>query len=430
MRSMSEFRTLILSVCILLFAMHVYADTKSQKDVDSYTLSSEKYQQAVQYARARYTMYFVGTAYGLIVIWQLMSRRIGARFRDAAEKVSRRRFVQAVVFTSLIVLALAVLSLPLEIYRQSLALKYDQSIQTWGSWLWDWTKVQLIGCLIASILVWILYGIIRRSPSRWWFYFWLASVPIIVFVLFISPVVIDPLFFKFEPLQKKAPALVEEIEKVIHHGGLTIPRERMFLMDASRKVKSLNAYVTGFSSSKRVVVWDTTISKMTTQQTLYVFGHEMGHYVLYHIPKTILFISALLLLFLFVGFRYVHALVGKYGIGWDIRAVDDYASLTVFIFLFSLFSFVTTPLVSSYSRVQEHNADVYGLEVIHGIVPEPQKAAAEAFQILGEINLSDPDPNPFIKFWLYDHPALNERLKFVRNYDPWSHGQSPRFVSD
>jgi Zn-dependent protease with chaperone function len=170
------------------------------------------------------------------------------------------------------------------------------------------------------------------------------------------------------------------------------------------------------------------MAKMDQSQTLYVFGHEMGHYVLNHVIRTVAFLAILLLIFLFIGFRYMHALIAKYGIGWDIRDVSDYASLPVLIFLFSLFSFIATPLISSYSRVQEHDSDIYGLEVIHGIVPEPQKAAAEAFQVLGEINLSDPAPPPFIKFWLYTHPPLNERLVFVRNYDPWSEGRPTKFV--
>ena len=93
-----------------------------------------------------------------------------------------------------------------------------------------------------------------------------------------------------------------------------------------------------------------------------------------------------------------------------------------------LFGFIATPVISNFTRVQEHQADIYGLEVIHGIIAEPQKAAAEAFQILGEVNLSDPNPNAFIKFWLYDHPPLNERLQFVRNYDPWSKGEPPKYV--
>jgi STE24 endopeptidase len=430
MRNTLGLKILLLIAMVFVVATISFAESQQQKDVHSYTLSPEKYQQAIQYARARYTMSFVGTAYGLILIWLIITRKVGARFRNVAEKFSHRRFLQSLIITSLLIFTIGILSLPVDVYSHTLALKYDQSVQGWGSWIWDWTKMQFLGCVIASFLVWILYGIIRRSPARWWFYFWLASVPILVFVLFVSPVLIDPLFFKFEPLQPKAPELVAQLEKVIHHGGMVIPPDRMFLMHASEKLKSLNAYVTGIASSKRVVVWDTTIAKMTTDQTTYVFGHEMGHYVLHHVPKTIVFIAALLLVFLFAGFLYLHSLVNKYGVAWDIRSVEDYASLPVLVLLFSIFSFIATPVISSYSRMQEHQADIYGLEVIHGIVPDPQKVAAEAFQILGEINLSDPNPNPFIKFWLYNHPPLNERLKFVRNYDPWSKGESPEFVKN
>ncbi|MCI0414842.1 M48 family metallopeptidase [bacterium] len=428
-RKTLHFCVIALSLC---FSFSVFAQTdhngKTERDVDSYKLSPERYEQAIEYARIRYIRYFVSAGYGLIFVWLFLRYRVGPRFRNWAESVSRFRFVQVAIFTPLLIGALTLLTLPLDVHGHYLSMKYQQSIQGWPSWFWDWTKSFLISASVAALVVWILYGVIRRSPKAWWFYFWLASLPLIFFFLFITPLVIDPLFFKFEPLDRKAPQLVDEIEKVVQRGGLQISRDRMFLMNASEKMKSINAYVTGFGASKRVVVWDTTLSKMNVSQTLYVFGHEMGHYVLHHVLKTVAFIAILLLIFLFIGFRYMHALVAKYGIGWDIRDVADYASLPVFLFLFSLFSFLATPLISSYSRMQEHNADIYGLEVIHGIVPEPQKAAAVAFQVLGEINLSDPEPPPFIKFWLYTHPPLNERLMFVRNYDPWKEGRPPKYV--
>src|SRR5258708_39650238 len=125
--------------------------------------------------------------------------------------------------------------------------------------------------------------LIRKSPRRWWLYSWLIVVPFFIFLIFLSPIVIDPLFNKFEPLDKSNPQLVDAIQKVTRRGGLDIPRDRMFLMKASEKVTTLNAYVTGFGLSKRVVVWDTTIQKASTPETLFVFGHEMGHYVLNHI---------------------------------------------------------------------------------------------------------------------------------------------------
>ncbi len=255
------------------------------------------------------------------------------------------------------------------------------------------------------------------------------SLPIIVFLLFLSPYVIQPLFFDFQPLADTQPKLVAEISRVVERGGLEIPPERMFEMNASEKLKSVNAYVTGFGASKRVVVWDTTIEKMTIPQALFVFGHEMGHYVLGHILKSMAFIAGLLLVFLYLGYRGLHWALDRWGLRWDLRGADDWASLPALMLFFSVFGFLASPAFNTFARHYEHQADVYGLEVIHGIVPDSGRVAAQAFQILGEINLADPDPHPFIEFWLYSHPPLNQRVVFARTYDPWSKGEEPRFIS-
>ncbi len=399
-----------------------------KKPTTGYTLSPEKYEKAVAYARSRYWLYFIGFAYGLLVLYVILRARLAPRFRDWAEAASRVRFVQALVYVPVLTLVLAVLGLPTDLYGQWLSLEYEQSIQGWGSWFWDWIKEQFTGILVLVILVWILYATIRRSPRRWWFYFWLAALPIIVLLVFLAPLIRDPLFFKFEPLEKTQPALVVEIEKVVARGGLEIPRERMFEMKASEKYKAVNAYVTGFGASKRVVFWDTTLQKMSQGQGLFVFGHEMGHYVLGHIYRGIAFVAAVLLLFLFLGFRALPWALARWGDSWGIRGVDDWASLPVLLFFVSLFGFLFQPASSSFSRYQEHQADVYGLEVIHGIVPDSNQAAAQAFQVLGEINLADPNPHPLIRIWLYSHPPLDERIRFAHSYDPWSKGEPTQFV--
>lgn len=403
--------------------------TEGKKETTGYTLSPEKYEQAVAYARSRYWLYFLGFAYSLLVLWLVLRLNLSARYRDWAERASRVRFAQAAVYLPPLALTLALLTLPVDMYGQWLLLKYEQSVQSWGSWLWDRAKAQLISTFVSIFLVWILYAVIRRSPRRWWFYFWLAALPIIVLLVFLSPLVIDPLFFKFEPLEKTQPALVVEIEKVVQRGGLTIPRERIFEMKASEKLKSVNAYVTGFGASKRVVVWDTTLAKMTPGQTLFVFGHEMGHYVLGHIWKGILFFAAVLLVFLYLGYRGLHWMLGRWGAASGVRGVDDWASLPALFLLLSVFGFLSSPLTNSFSRYQEHQADIYGLEVIHGLVPDSPEAAAQAFQVLGEINLADPNPHPLIRIWLYSHPPLDDRIRFAHSYDPWSKGEPTQFVS-
>jgi len=381
----------------------------------------------VAYARSRYKLYFVRFAYGLGVLLLLLRWRIAPRFRDWAER-SSTRLVQVIVFAPLFLLTLGVLGLPTHFYGQWLERKYDQSIQGWGSWFWDWTKGEGIGIFFGTLVIWFLYGVMRRSPRRWWFYFWLTSLPITVFVVFLVPLVIEPLFFRFEPLAVRQPELAAQIEKVVRRGGLEIPPHHLFEMKASEKLNVVNAYVTGIGASKRVVVWDTTIAKMSNPQILSVFGHEMGHYVLGHIRKGIVFFAGVLLVFLFLGQRALRWMLARWGGQWAIRSVDDWASLPALLLLLSVFSFLAAPMEHAYSRYLEHQADTYALEVIHGVVPDAPEVAAQAFQVLGEIDLEDPDPPAFIRFWLYTHPPLNERIVFARTYAPWSKGQAPQFV--
>jgi Zn-dependent protease with chaperone function len=399
-----------------------------QQQVKSYSLPPEKYEKAIAYSRAQYRMHFIGAAYSLLILLLILSLRLAPVFRDMAERASRRRFIQALIFVPLLLLTFDIFKLPLEAYQHKLSRQYEMSVQSWGSWFWDWSKGELIQFFIASILAYILYGVIRRSPRRWWLYFGLISLPIFVFLLFISPILIDPLFNKFEPLENNQPLLVSEIEKVVKHAGLDIPHDRIFEMNASEKVNAVDAYVTGFGTSKRVVVWDTTIAKMSPAQTLFVVGHEMGHYVLGHIAKGIAFAGALVIVVLLLVHFSANWTMARKQRRWALRGLDDWASLALLLLFVHLFFFLAEPAYNSFSRYQEHQADVYGLEVIHGIVADSSSTAAEAFQVLGEVDLADPVPSRFIKFWLYNHPPLAERLAFAHEYDPWSKGQPTMFV--
>ena len=399
-----------------------------KQTVKSYTLSPERYEKAVEYSRATYRLHFLGAAYSLALLLLILSLRLAPLFRDWAEGVSRRRFIQAIVFVPLLLFTFDILKGPLDAYRHHVAVRYAISVQGWGSWAWDWAKGELIQLIIASILAYILYGMIRRSPRRWWLYFGLASVPMLVFLTFIQPLIIDPLFYKYDPLAATQPALVEQIEKEVQHAGLSIPRERMFEMKASEKLNAIDAYVTGFGSSTRIVVLDTTIAKMTTPETLFVVGHEMGHYVLGHIPKGIAFSGALIIVLLLLSYFAINRTLARKQRRWAIRGSDDWASFPAILLFLYLFFFLAEPASNTFSRYQEHQADVYGLEVIHGIVPDSSETAAEAFQVLGEVDLADPNPGALIKVWLYSHPPLADRLTFAHEYDPWSKGQTPMFV--
>jgi len=400
----------------------------AERIVRAYTLPPDKYEQAVRYARATTRLYFTDFIWSGIVLLLVLLWRLGPRYRDWATRTTRRRFLQAAVYTPLLLGTLAILGLPPGLYGHWLSRHYGLSIQGWGSWAWDWAKMQLLEFGLGIFLVWILYGILRRSVRRWWLYFWLAALPIIVFVVFISPLVVEPMFFEYQPLAAHDPGLVAAIERVTTRAGIEIPSDRMYLMVASRKLRSLNAYVSGFGASKRVVVWDTTIEKMTTPQVLSVFGHEMGHYVLHHIPKEMALDVLVLLAFFYLTHRGFGWMLGRWGRRWAIDGAEDWASLPALLLLVTVLGFLATPVIDGISRHFEHQADIYGLEVIHGIVPDSQQVTAQAFQIFGEVDLSDPHPSRFIVFWLYTHPPIGDRLRFALEYDPWAKGGSPRYV--
>ena len=393
-----------------------------------YSLPPDKLAKAYALYLLDGSLYFITGIWAVLVLWIMLRGRFGARLRNWAEAVSRRRFLQAVIVMSLFVLVLECAQLPFELYQHHIGLKYGLSVQHWGSWFGDWGKSLLLSCIFASLLGWVLYAIIRRNPRRWWFYFWMALIPIVIFVLFIEPVWIEPMFNKYEPLSDHHADLVAEIERVVQRAGMEIAPERMYEMKASEKTTTLNAYVTGFGATKRVVVWDTTMNRMTIPETLFVFGHEMGHYVLGHIPKEIAIDLVVLLVLFYIGYKLANGLLARCGERWGIRSLDDWASLPMLVLILFLLTFLATPVFSGVSRHFEHQADQYGLEVVHGLVPDEPRTAAESFQILGEVSLDYPYVNKFWELWAWDHPTIRDRMIFVQTYNPWAEGKQPEFV--
>jgi STE24 endopeptidase len=400
----------------------------AQTETDQYRLSRERYEKAVSYSRAGYTLYFISYFLSAVVLLLILRLGIAAKFRDMAEAASDKKWIQCLVFVPLLILLTDLFELPVRVYWHALSLRYQQSIQHWGSWIVDWSKEEALGVGLAVLLVFVLTFAMRKSPGRWWFYFWLAALPILLFFFFISPWFIDPLFNHFEPLAKEHPQLVASIETLTQRAGVPIPRERMFLMKASEKTNQINAYVTGIGASKRVVIWDTTIQKMSTDEALVILGHELGHYVLGHVAIGFLFFAVSLLLALYVMFRALLWSLQRWGAEWKICGPEDLAAIAVLFLWVEILSFISSPIANGFSRRQEHAADVYGLEVIHGIVPNSEEVAAHGFQVMGDLDLSDPNPPAFITFWLYSHPPLAERLVFAHTYDPWSKGESPKYV--
>lgn len=397
----------------------------TRSSTGAYQLSPEKYEKAVAYSRAGYRLYFVSILWNLIVLILLLRSRYFAQLRNFVEARSRRRLLQAAIFVPGVFAALALLNLPIRLYWHHLSLHFQQSIQPWGSWFWDWTKAELLTIVLAVLVVFLLFAVMRRSPRAWWFYAWLGAIPLATFLVFISPLYIDPLFNKFTPLENTHPQLVQSIGQLARRAGIPIPPDRMFLMQASAKTNAINAYVTGLGSSKRIVIWDTSIRKTTPDELLYIVGHEMGHYVLRHVVKGFAFFLGMLLIALLLAYRLLRWAIARWGPVWGIRGQSDWAALGILLLIFQLLNFFGEPIGNAFSRREEHAADAYGLQLIYGLIPNANEVAAHSFQVLGEEDLDDPNPSKFIVFWLYSHPPLSDRLRFARDFKPAQMGPEP-----
>jgi len=200
-------------------------------------------------------------------------------------------------------------------------------------------------------------------------------------------------------------------------------------MKASEKSNGLNAYVAGLGSTKRIVVWDTTVGRIPDDEILFIFGHESGHYVLHHISKMIAGAAIALFFVFWASASLAGWLARRFGSRWQLDGLEDGQTplasrqgFLVLLFVLSAASFILQPVGNTFSRHFEHEADVYGQEAIHGLVADPQKTVVSAFNHLGEAWLEDPNPNPIIEFWVYSHPSIQHRASFAAHYDPWANG--------
>jgi len=392
----------------------------------SYTLPPDKLAKAIALSRIRNILEIVGSIWGLVVLWLLLATHAAARLEAWAERITGRRWVQGILFFTALILIGKLTELPLGLIGHYEGLKYGISVQNWASWLGDEGKSLGLALVIYGAVLLLFNWIVRRWPRRYWFGLWVATVPLLVLTIFLSPLV-EPLFNQFEPLSKSHAGLVAQLEKVVARTGTNIPPERMFLMKASLKTNGLNAYVSGVGATKRIVVWDTTAGRIPDDEVLFIFGHESGHYVLNHIPKLIAGMAAGLFFVYWACAGLANWAVRRFGPSWQVSSLSSRAGFVVLLFVVSVAEFALEPVSNGVSRHYEHQADVYGQEAIHGIVADPQKTAVSAFNHLGEASLDDPNPSPLIEFWLFNHPSIKRRAEFAAHYDPWANGGRGEF---
>ena len=406
-------------------------------NLPDYSLSPDKLLRAQHISAFRVRAYFCSAIWGIAQIILLLSFGIIAWMRDTALRAGGplhargrwrlARWLEGLIFISLFLFATTLLNLPINMYLHHFSASNGFSVQGWPGWFGDLGKSLALILIGGWLAIMLLYLFIRMSPRRWWLVFWPIAVAFMLLGTYGAPLFYDPLFHHFEPLTVKHAALAARLEEVARRGHMNIPVERMKLMDASTKTRTVNAYVTGFGNSKQLVLWDTIIDKATPDELVFIFGHESGHYVLDHIIIGIAEGIFGLLLLLFVGYHFMQWSLTRFGARWRVPSQDDWGSLAVLLLAFSLVDFAAMPLVNAITRSYEHAADVYGQEAVHDVVADPQTTARDAMAVLGANYLEEPNVPALQEFWLDSHPSTGRRAAFAAHYNPWVPGFAPKY---
>lgn len=419
---MTPMRTLLrvgLAVAAVAIATVVVVQAAAQPKAEEPPRSEDKRfevqvtEEMREHSRIRDILYFAGAAYSVILLGGLLLSGAARKIRDVAERVTRRPFLSAMIAIVLFIIVYSILEFPLTYYSgYHLPQRFDLSDQSFGAFMGDQLKGLAVSLVVMSLVgALALLGI--RKVKRWWLVLWAASIPLILFMVVIQPIVLDPIFNKFVPLQNEE--LRDKLLTLASRAG--IEGGRVYQVDKSKQTKTLNAYVNGIGPTKRIVMWDTLLARMTDDEVLTVMGHEMGHYVMKHMWKGLGF-SLLLSFFVFLITQRVHDRgLARWGARWGVRGPGDPATIPWLLLIAGVIGFLLSPVISAYSRTMEHDSDIFALELTRD-----NEALASAFVKLAEGSKRDPRPHPFIKFWRYTHPPIAERIDFALSYKPWERG--------
>jgi STE24 endopeptidase len=347
----------------------------------------------------------------LIVPLLFLCGGFSSKLAHSSAKWGKNWYFTIFFYLIFFVFLFTLLNLPLDFYAGYLREHaYGLSKESVGRWLSKYAISMGVSMVSSVAFIWVFYWLLKKSPRRWWLYGSLASTVILFIMTFLQPIWIDPLFYRFGPMKNK-----ELEEKILGRASQAgIEKGRVFEVDMSQDTTKLNAYVVGLGATNRIVLWDTTLKRMTQDQILFVMGHEMGHYVLHHMWWGMIYSALLTFFILYLTYKSAHYLLRKYQHRWGFDRLDNIASFPLLLFLITLFSLLTSPLSNYFSRLMERQADRFGLEMTHN-----NQAAGEGFVVLQMENLANPRPGPIYKFWRSTHPPLGERVDFSNSYCPW-----------
>lgn len=409
--SVGIYATYVLFIVLYLFYL---TDTTIPKEfrgtaADPETfLTPRELMLSEEYSRLKNLIFFLSIPYEWIIYIGILVLGISKTFQEWAKITAKLSGMQTAVYLFWLSALVEALTFPLNFAAYQLSKTYGISTQTFSHWMKDELIDFWVNYILMLAIVIVLYWLIRKYEKRWWFYAWLLSVPFTVFLTFIQPVVIDPLYNDFYPLtnkelEKKILALAEEAN---------IPAEHVFEVNMSEKTNALNAYVTGVGGNSRIVLWDTTLQKLKEEEILFIMAHEMGHYVMKHIYWGVAGYILLTFIGLYITSRLMKWFIRRWHPHLKVKKQGEIASLPLFLLIISLLNFIATPVVNTVSRYEEHAADRYAIELTNDA-----EAAISSFQELTRAGLSEVNPPYLVKLFRYTHPTILERITFLSTYE-------------
>jgi STE24 endopeptidase len=359
-------------------------------------------------ATARSNAYFEGGywlilwdfLYGSAVALLLLNLRWSARMRGLAERITRFRWLQDALYWVQYILLTTVLGFPLEFYEGYVREhKYGLATQSFWPWMGDQGKGLLLGLIFGALAVMLLLAIVRRLPRSWWLWGTVAMTGLMIVAVAITPVFIMPIFNKVTRLND--PKITVPILRMAHANG--IPTNDVYQIDASRQTTRMSANVSGFAGTTRITLNDNLLRRGSPEEIQAVMGHEMGHYVMHHIPKGIFFDSVVYLIFFACLFWGLDWTLARWGTRWQIRGVGDPAVLPLVFLLAGIFFFVLTPVMNTESRMHEKEADMFGLNAAR----QPDGFAQAAIHLSEYRKMH---PGKWETRIFYDHPSGYDRI--------------------
>lgn len=313
--------------------------------------------------------------------------------------------VSGLLFFLILSYANTVISIPFSLYSTfMIENKYGFNTMTPELWLKDFFKSIILSTIITGILVSVGLWIVQSSPNAWWIWIWGFFLVFSLFMMYISPYVIEPLFNKFTPLEEQV--LVEQIKHMLHKVSITV--SRVFRMDASKRSRHTNAYFSGIGRVKRIILYDTLLEIMNHDEILAVLAHEAGHWKRKHILKMIIATELLSFFILYGVFR-----IFQTDFLTDLFYVQNetfFAKIVIIGFLGGIVSLLFIPFSSSISRRFEREADRFAFSLSGN-----NESMISALIKLSKDNLSNLHPHPLYAAFYYSHPPMVQRIEQIRN---------------